>query len=456
MAQQLSTPSQTIARLCLDCQSQFEVLRDAIRSKNKDRELSSVAVQNELGRFRIWASNIGAMHTGRLSLDYKLQDAEYLYEDVKSLLEDIKDSLLEGLFLRIHADMLATSLANDKDQNARLYSRPELNFETQSATSNLPDCDSSDESVREVVEENTYCLRGYYNQVINFVNKLFDISILIRKASRKFRTRRAAAHVEKDAEGEDVLSEFKYIISLKIKGLYPRTPPWLVQRLADVITKRRQLFYYQKAHARRRAKNPVALESKHFISKATKCEEPVTDPHLPTDAKTTKTKSSMKTYTTASEAIPKEEQLIGQSFGKPTLTEMRMTESAFPNPPKSGKYNTFTCNQCFEMLHAKMREPKSWRSVSGVFSTKFGLDNIFFQTFDHIPVFLIPVMITTNSSRLEKDGLSMKLSSIIMNGGVIALMTRSQRPEYTHQKKNFGIIFKKNMLTPSPSPTWLS
>ena len=238
---------------------------------------------------------------------------------------------------------------------------------------------SPEGSYPELVEVSTYSLQGYYDQVVDFVNKLFDISILIRKASRKFRTSRAAAHIEKDAEGNDVLSEFKSIISLKIKGLYPQTPSWLVERLTDVVAKRRQQFYYQKAHTRRRAKIPVSSQTETQIvsapmipprptmevdrSELTKHDVSITEPKPPAEPKTTKSKSSMKTYTTASEPLPEDEQSITQLFGKPTLTEIRMNESIFPNPPKTGEYNTFQCNQCFEMLPDKMRNPTLWRLV---------------------------------------------------------------------------------------------
>lgn len=97
-----STATQTIASLCLDCQNHFQVLYNSLQNKNKESELSTVAVENELGRFRIWASNIGATHTGRFSLDYRLRDAEYLYVDAVSLLEDIKEGLIEGLFSKIY------------------------------------------------------------------------------------------------------------------------------------------------------------------------------------------------------------------------------------------------------------------------------------------------------------------------------------------------------------------
>jgi hypothetical protein len=218
--------------------------------------------------------------------------------------------------------------------------------------------------------ETTNALQGYHDLVVDFVNKLFDISMLIRKASGNFRTSRSAAHMERDTEG-NVLSEFKVILDLKIKGLYRDTPLWLVRRLTDVITKRRQHFYYQKAHSRRRHKVPsLSLSAPTITSNPAietdrpdlnKHDIPLTAPKLPPEARTTARKSSMKTYTTASEPILDDEESITQPCGKPTLTEMRMKESMFPSPPETGEHNTFQCYQCFERLPEKMRNPRLWR-----------------------------------------------------------------------------------------------
>lgn len=91
----------TIARLCIDCQQHFETVSHALELSNERKhqdKLSNAIIEDELGRFRIWASNIGALNIGRASLDYRLRDAEYLYQNVKSLLEDLKQCLEEGLF----------------------------------------------------------------------------------------------------------------------------------------------------------------------------------------------------------------------------------------------------------------------------------------------------------------------------------------------------------------------
>lgn len=88
----------TISQLGLDCQRHFITLIDTLRrvTGELESELSTRTVEDELGRFRVWASNIGAMTSGRASMDYRMRNAGYLRENVKSLLEDLKQSLGEG------------------------------------------------------------------------------------------------------------------------------------------------------------------------------------------------------------------------------------------------------------------------------------------------------------------------------------------------------------------------
>jgi len=86
-----------IANLSLQCQRHFDNLCEAIVKTADADDLRIAGLQDELGRFRLWASDIGALNTGRASLDYRLRDVEYLYQNTKSLLEGLKGSLAEGL-----------------------------------------------------------------------------------------------------------------------------------------------------------------------------------------------------------------------------------------------------------------------------------------------------------------------------------------------------------------------
>lgn len=457
---------QTIARLSLDCQRNFQALSNALKTTNEN-ELSSVAVEDELGRFRIWAANIGALNIGTASLDYRLRDAEYLRQEVISLLKELKKNLDIGLspLSPLFSDVIATSLVTGDRSSDESASESESDTSLESISP--PSVKS--ESVSQLYDNaNFHPLQDYYDEVVDVINTLFDNSILIRKASRKFRTTRAAAHIEKDGEGNDVLLEFKSMISLRIKGLWPQTPPWLVDRLADVIAKRRQQFYYQRAHMRKLARVPTILqEEARIVSRQTGPSRPVIDadpsdmtkrnasipePRLPAAPQTTKSRSSA--YTTASELIHEEPQSEPLMDVKPTPTEI-VIGNIFPKPPKSSGY-AFECNQCFHMLHDKMRESELWRFALLCFPTKPELENTSFPTFDRTPVSQSNVKTTINYSRLGKNGLIMSSNSIIMNGGATLLTTMIHLSEYFYRRKNLVTIFSKSMPSHSRNISYLT
>ena len=53
---------------------------------------------DEFGRFRVWAGNVGANRTGRVSLDYRLREASHIYTRLTELLEELNKVLEEGEF----------------------------------------------------------------------------------------------------------------------------------------------------------------------------------------------------------------------------------------------------------------------------------------------------------------------------------------------------------------------
>lgn len=223
-------------------------------------------------------------------------------------------------------------------------------------------------------------LQAYYESVVSIVDKLFDLSILIRGVSRKFRVNRAAAHVEIIA-GQAVLEEFKELVALKIRWLYPEIPEWLAERLTKVIVMRRQQFYYQRAHRRKMSglrsaipdagqtrkpenteKATYVIETKSFKKNTTT--DPITKaPQVSEAPRTMKSGTTKKTYDTiATDPIPEIEQVNSSNVTKITPSE-RLGENAFPNPPKEPKGKAFECNQCFYLLHAEMRRPAMWTLV---------------------------------------------------------------------------------------------
>ena len=60
------------------------------------RQQTQDTVQEQLGRFKMWAGNAGAHQMGRMSLDYRLREAFHMHEQAVELLESLNESLKEG------------------------------------------------------------------------------------------------------------------------------------------------------------------------------------------------------------------------------------------------------------------------------------------------------------------------------------------------------------------------
>ena len=86
-----------IADYSQECALLFDQLTHQLGSNENEVELSTVAVSDEYGRFKIWAANIGAFRPGTSSrsLDYRLREASQVGDQVKKILRDLKISLGE-------------------------------------------------------------------------------------------------------------------------------------------------------------------------------------------------------------------------------------------------------------------------------------------------------------------------------------------------------------------------
>lgn len=65
-----------------------------------ERDISAADVQDQFGRFNVWAGNIGALQPLQIksSLENRLRDASRTRQQVLDLLGDLQGSLEEGNF----------------------------------------------------------------------------------------------------------------------------------------------------------------------------------------------------------------------------------------------------------------------------------------------------------------------------------------------------------------------
>ena len=67
---------------------------------NIARQLEPTAVESEMQRFLLWATNLGLFHHDHSSLDYRLRDNEVVRSFTKSLLSNLIESLDESQSVR--------------------------------------------------------------------------------------------------------------------------------------------------------------------------------------------------------------------------------------------------------------------------------------------------------------------------------------------------------------------
>ena len=96
----LNASNCAIAALCGRCSRAFHQLCSALRSTPEDLsyydQVPESAVQDELGRFRVWLGNVGAHRHGRISLDYRLREAAHMRESVLEFLKELEANLTES------------------------------------------------------------------------------------------------------------------------------------------------------------------------------------------------------------------------------------------------------------------------------------------------------------------------------------------------------------------------
>ena len=84
-----------IASCSAQCLRSFEHLAEEAQRLESESPLSASAVGDELGRYKVWAGNIGALQRNSTSLDYRLREASQIVHQVIKILQHLERSLLE-------------------------------------------------------------------------------------------------------------------------------------------------------------------------------------------------------------------------------------------------------------------------------------------------------------------------------------------------------------------------
>jgi hypothetical protein len=172
----------------------FQILTDTLAaSDGKWTEgLDGDALEDEIGRFRVWAGNLGALQKGHSSLDYRLRDSPNLLSSALKLLNELEHNLNETYAVVSGA-------------------RPP--YEAQTSTNEVEEDENDDGFFSEEddsdSDEPKNELKMRFEEVVDIIDNLYKLSVRIRTPSIRSRSLKASSYMPKDPEtGVDILGAY--------------------------------------------------------------------------------------------------------------------------------------------------------------------------------------------------------------------------------------------------------
>lgn len=200
-------------------------------------EEEASCLEDELGRFKIWAGNIaahGPVHSRR-SLEYRLRDSSGLRQMVLSLLQDLMVAIHD---LRKQLLCKNTLMTHDRLSDESTTQAIHQGTEVPPNDTENGDVDMFELSDEESIDEDTP-VRKALVEIHDVITCLLRFSMTLRRPSRDDQRR--------DDPG-GVAEAFVLHDTEHVRAKFPDAPDYLVRRLGKALSKHRQYFRYRREH----------------------------------------------------------------------------------------------------------------------------------------------------------------------------------------------------------------
>ncbi|GLA13934.1 hypothetical protein AnigIFM62618_011352 [Aspergillus niger] len=198
-----------IAELFRQCLDRLNEVANSDSISSLENEVPVHAWTDELGRFRVWAANIGAHQQGLSSLDYRLRDASHIQSQIFRLLTALEESLID-------LEDLTSGGIEDADG---------------------PFDEQMEELYREFEDESNHTTQAQeiYQSVVNTISHLFQMSMIIRNPTD---------HDRLIGIGRVDAEPFKLHVSHK----HPELEALIADRISTAMAKQRATLKYRERH----------------------------------------------------------------------------------------------------------------------------------------------------------------------------------------------------------------
>ena len=199
----------SIATSIIETLKSFNEFIDLVRESSTSslEGLSIGRWEDELGRLRMWAANIGAHRIGQSSLDYRLRDASHIRQQVLKLLDIVRRRLKDA------RELLDEDSECDNDSSS----------------------DGEDSNPDEPSE-----IAQIQDSVATMISCLFQMSMLIRNPTKH--------DVRRESHRSEISAFAPYDFN-HVREKFPKANEILVSRLGTAITQRRKYLSYRERHA---------------------------------------------------------------------------------------------------------------------------------------------------------------------------------------------------------------
>ncbi|CAG8169032.1 unnamed protein product [Penicillium nalgiovense] len=265
-------------------------------------EVSPALWQDELGRLRVWAANIGAHQTGQSSLDHRLRDASHIKEQTVRVLQRLQRTI--------------------GDINDILHHPPE-------------DDDFSDLSEDEDNDDHQTEIQSVYHALHDTINNLYQMSMVIRQPAQHDRL-----HGTKRSDAVF----FEHFDRLHVTSKYPQAGEDILKRLGLAISQRRAVMRYRERHRTKLGQGLSRVMEDQTDSQSAKLSETVATEFV---ENAPAEKGELEFLTVASQT----------SYAQTILNGAEGT--VLPSPPKeSADGAPFECPYCFVIISITNR--RAW------------------------------------------------------------------------------------------------